>query len=241
MCTVTWLRRGNEYQLFCNRDERNSRRPALGPQCHEQKGVKYIAPVDGDHGGSWIGVNEFGIGLCLLNRYGDTEVRADREFISRGLLLMDLLDCLEVQQVKSRINDLHLSRFRPFSLLALSCSETPALVEWTGSKYTFTHDVDSRVPLTSTSLTEPGIATERQRQFVALTAARGLNEGALDYYHRSHLPERSPSSVCMHRDEAATVSMSKVTVSNREILFEYESGSPCERNDVITVRLGRGH
>jgi len=234
MCTVTWLHRPDGYHLLCNRDERDSRQPALGPGIHEQNGVKYIAPVDGDHGGSWIGSNEFGLSLCLLNRYGDVQSDENREFISRGLLLIDLLDCSEVEQATLRISDADLSRFRPFNLLVLPRSAKPALLEWTGSKFSIVNDVDCLVPLTSTSLTEPGIAVERRRQFAAIA---GLNEDSLDDYHRSHLPTRGAYSVCMHRDGAATVSLSKVSVTQDEILFAYESGSPCQSTSATTIRL----
>ncbi len=237
MCTVTWLRRPDGYQLLCNRDERDSRQPALGPRIREQKGVKYIAPVDGDHGGSWIGANELGLSVCLLNRYGDMQSGESGEYISRGLLLINLLDCSEAEEVRLRIDDLNLSRFSPFNLLVLPRSAKSALLEWTGSKYSFISDAGRLVPLTSTSLTEPNIAIERQRQFVALTGSRGLNEDSLDAYHRSHSPTRGAYSVCMHRNGAATVSFSRVTVTNVEILCEYESGSPCESNKVMTVRL----
>lgn len=242
MCTVTWLPRPDGYQLLCNRDERDSRQPALGPRIHEQNGVKYIAPVDGDHGGSWIGTNEFGMSLCLLNRYGDVPSDENREYISRGLLLIDLLDCSEVEQLRLRISDVDLSRFRPFNLLVLPRSAKPGLLEWTGSEFSIVSNVDYLVPLTSTSLTEPGIAVERRRQFVAIAASQGLTEDSLDDYHRSHLPTRGAYSVCMHRDGAATVSLSKVSVTEGEILFAYESGSPCESTSVTTVRLiSRSH
>jgi transport and Golgi organization protein 2 len=237
MCTVTWLPRPDGYHLLCNRDERDSRQPALGPRIHEQNGVKYIAPVDGDHGGSWIGTNEFGMSLCLLNRYGDVQSDENREYISRGLLLIDLLDCSEVEQVTLRISDVDLSRFRPFNLLVLPRSAESALLEWTGSKFSIVSDVESFVPLTSTSLTEPGVAVERRLQFAAIATRQGLNEDSLDDYHRSHLPTRGSYSVCMHRDGAATVSLSKVSVTPVEIVFAYESGSPCESTSVTTVRL----
>jgi hypothetical protein len=204
--------------------------------------VKYIAPVDGDHGGSWIGTNEFGMSLCLLNRVGDVESDGNRDYISRGVLLIDLLDCSKAEQMRSRINDFDLSHFRAFNLLVLTRSAKSALLEWTGSKFSFVSNVDCLVPLTSTSLTEPGIAVERQRQFVAIAASQGLNEDSLDNYHRSHLPTRGAHSVCMHRDGAATVSLSKISVRQGEILFEYESGSPCERTSITTVRLvSRSH
>lgn len=237
MCTVTWLRQPDGYQLLCNRDERHSRQPALGPACNERKGVKYVAPIDGDHGGSWIGVNEFGVSLCLLNRYGDPELVLNSDYTSRGLLLLELLSCAHLVEVKAQVNDVDLRRFRPFNLLALSQSGESALLEWTGSQFSIINDVDRLVPLTSTSLSEPAIAIERRQQFLELTLTRGLNGDSLDAYHRTHLPERGAHSVCMHRAEAATVSFSKITVVQREILFEYESGSPCQRNEVIAVRL----
>lgn len=236
MCTVTWLRSGDEYQLFCNRDERNSRRPAFGPSQREQNGVKYIAPVDGDHGGSWIGANEFGLSLCLLNRYGDLELRTKHDYVSRGLLLLDLLDSPHMEHFESRIDELDLDRFRPFNLLALSPQKS-ALVEWTGSEYSIIDDVERLVPLTSTSLTEPGIAVARQQQFAALTATQTINENLLDTFHRGHLPDRGAYSVCMHRDDASTVSMSKIKLTPDEIVFEYESDSPCKRNAVATIRM----
>lgn len=68
MCTVSWLHKAKGYVLLCNRDERHTRKPALGPRISERNGISFIAPVDGDHGGSWIGVNQFGLTLCLLNR-----------------------------------------------------------------------------------------------------------------------------------------------------------------------------
>src|SRR3982751_1081178 len=79
MCTVSWIRTREGYQLLCNRDERHTRRPAQAPTVREDQGVQFIAPIDGDEGGSWIGVNQFGLTLCLLNRYDPQLVPADRE------------------------------------------------------------------------------------------------------------------------------------------------------------------
>ena len=52
MCTVSWLHTPNGYQLLCNRDERHTRKPGLGPMIRNPAGVRVIAPVDGDLGGS---------------------------------------------------------------------------------------------------------------------------------------------------------------------------------------------
>ena len=49
MCTVTWLRERGGYTLLCNRDESLSRKPALAPAVKEHRGVRFIAPEDGDY------------------------------------------------------------------------------------------------------------------------------------------------------------------------------------------------
>ena len=236
MCTVTWMREHDNYSLFCNRDERWTRKPALGPQPGELRGVKYIAPVDGDHGGSWIAVNQFGLTLCLLNRYGEITPDETGTYISRGLLLIGLVDSRDKQQVTTRINDFDLTKFLPFSLLAISREAEPMLMDWTGSKYTLNEDAKDLLPLTSTSLTEPSIATTRTAQFRSLTSGRPTRS-LLDQFHRSHIPARGPSSVCMHREGAKTMSLSRVLVEKGEIVFEYEAGSPCEPKSLQITRM----
>jgi uncharacterized protein with NRDE domain len=92
MCTVSWIHQDGGYQLLCNRDERCARKPALPPRLQGRGEVRFIAPVDGEHGGSWIGVNQFGLSLCLLNRYQDRERETTEPMVSRGLVLLELLD-----------------------------------------------------------------------------------------------------------------------------------------------------
>ena len=235
MCTVTWLRNANGYSLFCNRDERATRRPARGPKLSELRGVNYVAPVDGDHGGSWIGVNEFGLSLCLLNRYGDIQVN-EKDYVSRGLLLLVLMDCQDVETLRGRLSEFDLTRFRPFTLLGVAIESPSILFQWTGLRFSVVADAETFVPLTSSSAREPGIAIERARQF-ELLKADGLTDSSLEEFHRSHLPERGAFSVCMHREGASTVSLSKLVVTKQEIEFGYQGGSPCESVVMERVKL----
>lgn len=237
MCTVTWMRQDDGYVLLCNRDERNSRLPAIGPQINELRGVKYVAPVDGNHGGSWIGANQFGLSLCLLNRYGTPQLDETREHTSRGLLLIELLDCRHPVQVAERLKGFELDRFQQFTMLALGRDSEPKLMEWNGTTCSVSSAADSLVPLSSTSFMEPGIAESRTSQFHSFVAAAGLSAELLDQFHRSHLPTRGPASVCMHREGAATVSLSKVLVGREGIEFLYEAGSPCTSGKLESVRL----
>ena len=239
MCTVSWLRRSDGYLLLCNRDERHTRRPAVGPRLAERSGVSLLAPVDGDYGGSWIGVNEFGLTLCLLNRYGDGLTEHDRSFTSRGLLLLELLDCARNPQVSKRINRRDLRTFQPFTMVALAVEEPAMLIEWTGAECLVHADSESGMPISSSSMRGLDVVGERKKQFQEITHAKKLDEQLLYQFHRSHLPVRGSSSVCMHREDAATVSLSAVNVTSELIEFSYEGGPPCLETPAERVRVHR--
>jgi hypothetical protein len=244
MCTVSWLRHSNGYVLLCNRDERHTRQPALGPRINQREGVSFIAPVDGDHGGSWIAVNQFGLTLCLLNRYGDEPVDEADGYISRGLLLIKLIHCATAASVRSRIESTNLEEFRPFTLAVISLADPSFVLDWTGRELRVRSELESHAPLTSSSLREPEIGISRREQFQQLISEAVDEEPSqmtdlLWQFHRSHLPERGPTSVCMHRAEASTVSVSAVTVGRKSIEFAYQPGSPCTEAPLQTVVLAR--
>jgi hypothetical protein len=240
MCTVSWLRQAEGYVLLCNRDERHTRKPAGSPRVDEVRGVPFVAPVDGDHGGSWIGANQFGLTLCLLNRYGDSKPDRDRAYISRGLLLTNLLDCRRSQNVIDQLKQRELDRFQPFTMLALAVDAPAILINWTGLECAIQLDAEARMPLTSSSLRDPNIPALRRKLFAEMVAQPGdLDTELLHEFHRSHLPERGPSSVCMHRADAATVSLSIVTVTPRSVEFLYHPGPPCLETPAKDVLIER--
>jgi hypothetical protein len=228
MCTVSWLHEGSGYQLFCNRDERHTRGRAVPPQLHQRAGVNFIAPVDGDHGGSWIGVNEFGLSLCLLNRYQDEAAKPLQTPVSRGLLLTALMDSDSPVQLSRRTRQTELTRFQPFTLLALAPEMPSLLLHWTGRELLTDSNAEAQMPLTSSSCDTARVIECRQRQFAALTQQAGkITADLLLNFHHSHEPERGPFSVCMHRADAATVSFSRIRIADGAIQFDYLSAAPC--------------
>ena len=52
MCPVSWVHEEGGYQLLCNRDEKRTRAQAASPRIDVTEGVRFIAPVDADRGGS---------------------------------------------------------------------------------------------------------------------------------------------------------------------------------------------
>src|ERR1044071_1445308 len=148
MSTVSWIHQDDGYHLLCNRDELQTRKPALPPVVHERGEVRFIAPIDGDHGGSWIGVNQFGVSLCLLNGYQDGAQSAIGSNKSRGLLLAGLMDASSRAEVHNGLLETDLSRFLPFNLVALEPQQKALLVNWTGRECVSDFEGEEAMPLT---------------------------------------------------------------------------------------------
>ncbi len=195
-----------------------------------------MAPLDGDQGGSWIAVNQFGLTLGLLNRFDDSPGANLHDYRSRGLLLYELIDCPELIAVGQRLDEVALDHFRPFTLVSLLSGQPAMLIEWTGQKKRVKSNAERLMPIASSSLREGNVVLQRKQQFQKMVFERGGAEAELLFhYHRSHLPERGPASVCMHRADARTVSMSAVTVTKEMVEFVYHPNSPC--HPAITGRL----
>jgi hypothetical protein len=91
MCTVVYIP-GNGKQYFASlRDESPGRPKAIAPEKYTENDVSYLSPVDSQAGGSWIGVNTYGILIILLN--GGFENHEKKKFYrkSRGLIVTELL------------------------------------------------------------------------------------------------------------------------------------------------------
>ena len=239
MCTVTWLQSGDGYQLHCNRDERHTRLLAADPLTQSRHGARFIAPLDGNHGGSWITVNQFKITLCLLNRYVSANSSRDDEkmYRSRGLLLLDLVDSRSLAEVRDRINTIRLEGFQPFTLIGLEPGTLAVLLDWTGRNLLHQSNSESALPLVSSSFDQRGVEISRRRLFDRMMGERGQTDSELLHaFHASHLPHRGAYSPCMHRADASTVSHSLVKVAGDRIEFSYFPGAPCEQAETVQGR-----
>jgi hypothetical protein len=236
MCTISWVRDKDGYQLLCNRDEKRTRKPAVGPRMVVRNGTRLLAPEDGDFGGTWIGTNEFGVSGCLLNgatRAG-SEICAAAPNRSRGLLLLDLIPLRSVAAICDRLRGIELSAFAPFTLLALEPGYPTAVLEWDGSKKTLLFEEANRFMLTSSSFDTEQVRRSRQDEY-----GRVRDDEGLFAFHRSHAPARGAYSTCMHRADAETVSFSWIQVSREETDFFYTPGAPCEQLPGMRLKLTR--
>lgn len=233
MCTMTWVFQDGGYELFFNRDEVKTRLIAFPPVIQEKNGVSVVAPIDADAGGTWMGVNDLGISVCLLNGFGVVDgTRSD--FISRGKLVLDMLDIADANVAGERVCKMDLTRFRPFSLCVIAPGHIVKMWNWDGK--VFSSKADVKPPLISSSFRLDSVAENRGALFECLGRVDGKT---LEAYHRSHEPEAGPFSVCMHREDAQTVSVSRVVVTARQVAFHYAPGSPCQTDFQPPVCLPR--
>ena len=229
MCTVTWIRSASGYELLSNRDEKRTRAPARRPRILEHGGVRFIAPIDGDCGGTWVGVNEFGLALCLLNGTGPARGRT-----SRGLLVLDLLTSPSLCAARERVLAIDASAYGPFTLVMIELEARTAVCSSDGSKVRL--GGEPQPPLVSSSFDPAGVERARRRELAHVTTGT-LDAPALQRYHQSHGAAPSAYSPCMHRPDAETVSFSRIRVAASEVEFYYTPAAPCRGVPEETVRL----
>ncbi len=223
MCTVSWLYGAGGYELLMNRDELRRRSWAVAPRRFERQGVAYLAPEDGDAGGTWIAVNELGMTVALLNRYPDR----GGVFVSRGLLTKELATSTSVEEAVERLTERghDALNYRPFTLLLLEPESEPTVLLWDGELLAQVTEAVAP-PLSSSSLHPQEVAPVRRRLWRRLVG-EAPSSSVLVGFHRSHEPERGAYSPCMHRDDARTVSLTHVRVTPAAVAVSYADGPPC--------------
>ncbi|GIC75472.1 NRDE family protein [Moritella sp. F3] len=271
MCTVSWLLANDGYQVFFNRDEQKGRALAHAPKYFNDRGVKYLMPVDPVGGGSWIAMNQAGLSICLLNYY--QQKPPGKELISRGLLVKSLVSNTSLTKIRSALNKLPLQRYAAFTLLVFPSHLTTKTgdvyaVRWDGCNLS---TVTAISPMVSSSValaevtnyredhhnsillqhqvlfsgegcnddldaSQPRVSPEIEsdidieENIIALTNQRYLddkNSLALTRFHASHEPAPSYLSVCMHRDDAHTVSFTHLIATRKQLKMNYVCGCPC--------------
>ncbi len=251
MCTLSWTPAPDGYWVFFNRDERITRAPGAPPIVRVSAGVRILNPVDGDFGGTWIGVNDHGVGAALLNRYEDAPGDTPRGPISRGLLLANVLDARSAPALLRRLTTVNLGAYQPFTIAVFAPGRPVALVDWTGAALTQSMHVEPGLVRTSSGRDQREAERIRADVFRALEAdgggprtrsrlgvpRGGIEPSQLRACHCSHHPERGPFSVCMHREEAATQSLTEIHVTRKTRTIRYRPGPPCVTDRVITRRI----
>lgn len=231
MCTLSWLTAGDRFHLLFNRDERRTRAVGLPPRLLSAAGVAYLSPIDPDSGGTWFAASAHGLVLALLNRSVDGQPPAPGRR-SRGSLIPELVAAGSLAEVALRLGGQDLAECAPFRLFADRAGETALGAAWDGHRLALQPITTGAGLLCSSSRGDHEVTRVRSDDWTARSRARaerGIEE--LRRFHRSHVPTRSAASVCMHRDDAATVSHLELLRTPEVVELAYFAGSPCAADD----------
>ncbi|WP_199609212.1 NRDE family protein [Flocculibacter collagenilyticus] len=249
MCTMSWFYHDDQLELFFNRDERNTRSKAIPPAVYPSSAdsannINSIYAKDPDGNGTWLGVNEQGLVVGLLNHYASmqqpiskqhlpTNAPQNAQFISRGQLVLDILNTPK-NQLEQKLASINWLDYQACYLLILNSSA----LQSNAYKYIWDGKTLNHRPLpkivSSSALSSEGVVGQRIKQY---TQANPQTIEQHLAYHRSHLPTKGPMSVCMHHTEGQTQNLSHISVNSQQVTYRYWAGSPCQTEEYSTTCL----
>jgi len=231
MCTLTFAPMEDGYLVGMNRDELFTRPVALPPKLSERSGIEMVYPRE-PSGGTWIACNGNGNLLALLNWNGGESPYSGEKRKTRGLVIPELIDLPDLSTTDSHFQQMNLDDLFPFRLVGVFRSERVVNEwRWDGTAKQSLRLSWARKHWFSSSLSDSLAEKERGRacKVAAGEPAAGSN-GWLRRLHRSHVPGPGPFSVCVHRQDAATVSYTEVRCGGTQISMDYLDGNPCLKN-----------
>ena len=224
MCSLSWCRYPDGYEVFFNRDERKTRGRALPPSESIKDGIRYLAPRDTDAGGTWLLANEFGLTLGLLN-YGTArplpQPPAAAQSQSRGQWLLQWACLADAFQLAEALKDHVPWGCGLFTLVAFDRHQqaAPQAWRWNGTDL---RSFRAGLPLCSSSYAPAQVISSRQASFAGLR-----NHGA-EALWRWHSKEDHPSaeSARMLRTDAQTWCVSRISVGASQAHWLYREEMP---------------
>lgn len=227
MCSVSFLPNSRGFYLGMNRDESLQRPLAQSPQTVLRCNRVTLYPSEAA-GGSWVGVNDSGLCLALINWYAIPRLlEAGR--VSRGIVVPSALAGVRLSDVTDIVAALSKRNMAPFRLILFAPRER-AVREYRWDQHALGELSYAWEPRHwfSSGCDEPRAQRERGR--VARSAWREPRPGSLPWLrrlHGSHEPTRGPFCFCMHRNDAATVSYTELVVTSRTATMRYHDGPLC--------------
>ncbi|MEI1277865.1 NRDE family protein [Leptospira venezuelensis] len=211
-----------------NRDESFKRKPSLSPQLLESNSGKAIAPIDGEAGGTWIGVTQTGEIICLVNYYEAT-LKLLRNPVSRGLLVRSIL---LGERTPESYTDSELEKYYPFKLFKVGKEKTEIFV-WDGKTYQTETGSETFAVFGSSFTQGPKAQVARRETFETSFRPSSLPDATnfakiAKSFLSSHLPEQGALSPCMHRRDAHSVSRTVIVLDGASVYFSYKNSQPCE-------------
>lgn len=225
MCSVSFVPRADGFVLAMNRDERISRGLAMPPAVHLLGRLAVLCPRE-PGGGTWIGVNSAGMAFSLINWHSQPD-RDVADLISRGEVVRRLLSARDCHTAASILENIPVRRMNPFRIIIMSLPERSLAECRSGNDGLKLASLPWRRHHWFSSGLNEAEADKVRRAVCSQVPDESLDVAALRKLHRSHLPQAGAYSLCMHREDARTVSYTEIDVMGHTASMRYLTGSPC--------------
>lgn len=214
MCTVVFIPGKNEHSFASVRDESPLRPKALEPNIYMSKNVKYVSTLDPLAGGTWIGANDYGNVIILLNGAFEKHVHQNNYIKSRGLIVKELL-ASEMPVIDWNLMDL--KQIEPFTLVVWSSDNLFELV-WDGNEK-FRKKMDASVAQIWSSSTlynqnAKAIRKEKFQNWIAMKPP--INKLSILNFFNSYI-ENEDGFIMNRNEKVMTLSYSFIEYKNNDI------------------------
>lgn len=229
MCTLTLISlqprggpesraSGPSFRLVMNRDELRTRAPGLPPSLHTIGARSILMPIDPVSQGTWIGINDCGIFVSLLNlTEPDQPSNPDKSSLSRGGIIPLILKHSTLDRAIDEARHILTANYSPFRLL-IGAREGLYVLH---SRARTLKSLAPPLLLTSSGLGDDLVQTPRAMLFVS-TIARDPSASTQDAFHYHVFPGQHHLSVFMDRADARTVSTTTLEISSVSATMYYQ-------------------
>lgn len=221
MCTVTVHRDAETLMVTMNRDEARTRAPERPPAIFGQENFpgKWMAPIDGEAGGTWIGVNAHGVAACLLNAYLPGQMLARPKVpstFSRGTIVPAVLAQGDGEHVRKWMTEkFDPSPYDSFQLVVVWLEGGVRWI-WSGSEYLKRLPCQDEWTLVSSSLWKSdAVLAWRRKAFEQWRNAGSKRRGHLPTFHLLQAEGKEEWSPMIDREWSCTRSITQVHVDGR--------------------------
>ena len=221
MCLVVVLYRviaGAPVLIAANREERFDR-PALPPRVFRGP-PRYTCGIDQQAGGTWLGVNQYGVVVAVTNREKTGIAAAPR---SRGLLCLDLLSCKSARDASQRAaDDLTTGSYAGANFLCIDAEH--ASVIYGGREIEVIEMPPGLHLLTNGNLDDP----DDRRQSLAQRLMESSPLSSVDGFMERTARLCAHKGIVVHRLDGGTVCADQIAVTDRveDAVYRHAPGPP---------------
>jgi uncharacterized protein with NRDE domain len=236
--------------VAANRDEHYDR-PSLPPHIWDTERA-ILAGKDLSAGGTWLGVNNHGLLVGILNRRSNGESGPNVQTRSRGLLCLDLL---RRESVAGSLTFMHAQQnsYQPFTVLFADSAS--AYVAYNDQRRINAHELGPGLHVFSSISEFDGPSEKVDRaygKFALIADELSLSVAAADQRmpalvkvlgdHSTANGASDPrDAICVHGEQSGTVSSTIISYSNISRRFEVftSEGAPCSNpfGDALTLTV----